>query len=314
MGTTYQVKMFGIFQKENLNEISIEIEKILKEVNKQMSTYIPDSEISLFNQARKNEKIQISNGFFKVLNHSLKISSLTGGVFDPTIGPLVNLWGFGPNGEKKIPKANQIKQALKIIGFEKLNFDNQKKIISKKIDDLYLDLSSLAKGYAVDEIYEFLKKKEIKSFMVEIGGELRAIGHKGLDSNGKKVPWVIGIETPGKYGKLQKVLKINDVAVATSGDYRNQFKVGDKTYSHTINIKTGKPIDHKMTSVTVIDPTSCMNADAWATAFMAMGPKRSLQLAKDLNIMAYFIYRVIGQDQVKLVEKASPTFERLFPL
>lgn len=291
MGTTYHVKYVDNGHGIKPEAVSNDIEVLLKEVNRQMSTYLKDSEISQFNQKQDKEWFKISDDFFHVLQFSLNVAKKTKGVFDPTIGPLVNLWGFGPSGERKVPSKEKIAAAREKVGFQKIQLDPSKKSIQKQVEGLYLDLSASAKGFAVDAISQFLRRQGIENHMIEIGGEVRTAGTKYGN------PWNIAIESPSTDSKMvQKVLKLKNQSLATSGSYRNFFESQGKKYSHALDYQTGSPVDHKLISVSVLSPRNCMEADAWATALMVLGPVKGLQLAKELGIAAYFIYE---EGQVK---------------
>lgn len=307
MGTTYSIKY--IYEKDLGTELQKEVDDRLIEINKAVSTYDPKSEISELNQNNITErKIYLSTDLFVPLEDAFLMAQKTKGVFDPTIGPLVNLWGFGPEGEKKVPTAEEIEVAKARVGYNKIILDPQDFTIVKKIDtkDIYLDLSATAKGYAVDQIATLLDKKNIKDYMVEIGGELRVAGMKGDQ------PWKIAVETPDPNAmnkSIQKVLNITNVGMATSGNYRNFFEENGKRFSHTIDFHTGKPVEWIMASVTVLHPTSCMKADTWATALMALGPEKAMEVANKFKIAAYFIYNPTGNVEEKFVEKSTQYFE-----
>ena len=307
MGTTYTVKYLTKKGTPIANQISIDVEQLLKEVNRQMSTWQKDSEISTFNKLSANQEMVISDDFLFVLNQALDVAEKTQGIFDPTIGPLVNLWGFGPDGERKVPSEKDITEAKKKVGHDKIVVNSSDKTISKKVDGVYLDLSASAKGYGVDVLSTHLSKHGLVDHMVEIGGEVRTSGKK----NGKF--WSIAIEVPAEdsFKVAQKVLPLDGLAVATSGSYRNFFKKGKKRYSHAINFKTGEPIKHTLASVSVVMKT-CLEADSWATALMVMGVEDGVQLAEKLNIPAYFIYNPAGQNAESFVEKSTQAFNQLF--
>jgi thiamine biosynthesis lipoprotein len=300
MGTTYSVK---IAEKKSLNqkELKKEIDELLVEVNRQMSTYQKDSEISELNKASMNTNVEISPWFKEVLVYSLKLAEQTDGAYDPTLGPLVNLWGFGPEGSRKVPNAAQIKKAQSNIGYDKivLSKANGKDVAIKKLDGVYVDLSSSAKGFAVDKVSELISKKGFTHHLVEIGGELRASGKKF------KKDWILGVEKPteGKQG-VQLAFPLNNMSIATSGDYRNFFKEKGAKYSHTIDKKSGKPVEHKLLSVTVIDK-SCMSADALATALTALGPEKAQNYAYENDLAVFLIFE---NSEGKLTEHSSPKF------
>ena len=264
-----------------------DIEKILSEINQSMSTYIEKSELSKINYSKSSDWHTLSDDLFTVIEHANSISKKTNGAFDITIGPLVNLWGFGPNkSENKIPSTESIELVKKDIGYRKILLNKSQKKISKLVPDLYLDLSGIAKGFAVDKIARHLEKKNLENYLIEIGGELLANG-----INNDKMIWQIGIENPdGRDKKVKRIIQLKNMAMATSGDYKNYFEENGVRYSHTIDPVTGNPIKHKLVSVTVLDSTA-LNADALATAFMVMGPEKTLSLASDLKVAVYLIIK-----------------------
>ena len=284
MGTTYSIKIKTADAVVNQEKIRADIEKILLEINQKMSTYIVDSELSVINFSNSLDSNLISDDLFKVISHANTISKTTNGAFDITVGPLVNLWGFGPNkSENKIPSNEEIELIKKNIGYMKIYLNKETTSIKKLHPDLYVDLSGIAKGFAVDKIALYLNSYNLENYLVEIGGELIAKG-----TNEDNEVWQIGIENPNN--NLVKIIGLKDIAMATSGDYRNYFEKNGVRYSHTINPNTGKPIKHKLASVTVLDKTA-MNADALATAFMVLGPAKTIELANELKIGVYLIIK-----------------------
>lgn len=280
MGTYYKVTLYT---DEKESDLKADIDKFLKLYNKVFSTYIKDSEISKLNSS-SFDKVKISDSLKKVIELSMDISAKSRGHFDITVGPLVNLWGFGPEGKQKEPSDQQIKAVLKRTGYEKLKLDDN---YLNRPQGMYLDLSAIAKGHGVDELVKFLEFRGYSNLIVEIGGELRARGKKADDSN-----WRIGIEGASeKLGStIVKVLKLDNLAMATSGSYRNYLKYGDKVFQHTIDPHTGKPVKHETISVSVISEY-CADADAWATALMSMGVIEGLKIANELDIMAFFQFK-----------------------
>lgn len=286
LGTTYTVKIAHVISQTKLNEIRKAIDEELEDINNKMSTYLSDSELSKFNKWLSVEPFAISQKTLQVIVEAQTVSQASNGAFDITVGPLVNLWGFGPQKIQNNPSAQTITEMLQQVGYQKLTVNSQNKTLQKKHPNLYVDLSAIAKGFAVDAVCDCLRKAGMKNYMVEIGGEIRVSAFKK-----DKTPWVIGIESPqpGKRG-VQKAIILQDVAIATSGNYRN-FRYDSKTkkrLSHTISPQTGKPIAHNLASVSVISPT-CMYADAMATALMVLGEKRGFELAQSLNLACYFI-------------------------
>lgn len=287
MGTTYSIKILDNNYKHiKFDKLQSGIDSLLVSFNKKMSTYIEDSELSLFNKAKDTVWLNCSKELANVMNEANKISEYSNGAYDITVGPLVNLWGFGPeNKYEKIPSEEEIKNRKLKIGFKNLEIDVIKSKIKKRIPELYCDLSSIAKGQGVDKVSEFLENKGIKDYMVEIGGEVRTLG-KNLEGDN----WRIGINVPKEGNEIEKVISISGKSVATSGDYRNYFEENGIRYSHTINPSTGKPINHKLASVTVIYD-NCMLADGYATAFNVLGESEGLKLANRLKIPVFMIVR-----------------------
>lgn len=285
MGTSYQVKIItnDDVPTENLGE---QIENRLSSLNQTFSTYIETSELMQFNQAKTGQPQAISEDMQVVMSIAQEVYGLTDGAFDPTVAPLVNLWGFGPNESNNvIPQSEQIQQALSVIGLNHLVLNKAAKKAQRE-QDIKLDFSAIAKGYAVDAVADLLESSGIQHYLVEVGGELRARGYK---PNGDL--WRIAIERPSLVqGDVQQVIALQDVAVATSGDYRNYFEKNGKRYSHTIDPRIGYPVDHELASVTVIEETA-VKADALATAMMVMGPEDSLMLAEKYNIPVYILVK-----------------------
>ena len=287
MGTTYSVKINADNTFIEKNQISDDIDEILSEINQSMSTYIKESELSNINFSTISDWQSISNDLFEVIDHAINVSLKTNGAFDITIAPLVNLWGFGPDKfQNKIPADEIIELTKKNTGYKKISIDKSLKKISKLDPNLHIDLSGIAKGFAVDKIARYLDKCGFKNYLIEIGGEL--IG-KGLNKDNEI--WQIGIEDPNNNNDtIKRIIRLKDMAMATSGNYMNYFEKGGIRYSHTINPLTGKPIKHKLASVTVLD-NSAMNADALATAFMVLGPEKALSLANNLEMAIYLIIK-----------------------
>ena len=259
MGTTYTIKFFPITNNPiEIEENYILIEKILRDINQQMSTYIPSSEISTFNQSQSTDWFLVSEDFSKVLDRSFKYYNLSNGQYDITIMPLVNLWGFGPDIFESPPSEAMIDSVKAFVGQDLIEVENQK--IRKKDSRVQIDLSSIAKGYAVDKIFNNLNRYE--DLFIEIGGEIR--------TKSKSKDWKIGINTPSITNfenDIELVISINNLSIATSGNYRNFYIVDDKFYHHEINPKTGYPISSNLGSVSIISDQSCIDADALSTMF-----------------------------------------------
>lgn len=300
MGTTYNVKFVPV---EGVDEQKLkqQIDKMLIDINQLMSTYIKDSELSNFNQWNSIEPFAMSAQTLVVLNEAKRLGAISAGLLDVTVGPLVNLWGFGPQARpEKIPTDAVINSTRKQIGLDKLTVGPS--WASKTEPSLYVDLSTVAKGYAVDQIAELLQTYQISNFLVEIGGEMRLAGIKisGL-------PWKVAIEKPETQQRsVQKIISIGDNAVATSGDYRNYYEQDGIRYSHLINPITGYPIIHNLVSVTVVHPSS-MTADGLATALNIMGKEKALELAETYNIAVL----LITKEKDGFTEYTSAKFEQL---
>ena len=290
MGTNYHITVLereGV--KTNQQELQHVIEQQLLLINQQMSTYKADSELSLLNMSLVGEWQNVSANLFDVLMLSMELGWLTNGAFDITVGPLVDLWGFGPGGEEvpnHVPGEQRINALLQNTGFQYIEFNLENNGIVKK-KAVTLDLSGIAKGYAVDKVAELLLYAGYQHFMVEIGGELRLQGHSP-----RGTPWTIAIEQPDSngFGQAHQAVNVTNVGMATSGDYRNYFEKEGKRYSHTIDPASGYPIDHKLASVTVIAENAAY-ADGLATAISVMGSEKGLQLAEQQGLAVYLIIK-----------------------
>lgn len=287
MGTTWHVTAVlpsGVASDEA--DLLNGIESRLEVVNASMSTYLPESEISRFNDAPVGDWFSVSPDFYEVLSTAMAISWQSEGAYDVTVGPLVNLWGFGPDGRiGETPSGESITAVLERVGQDKLRVDGEGPRI-KKLARLYLDFSSIAKGFAVDEVSRWLTGEGIDDYLVEVGGEMRVSGVSGRGD-----PWRVAIEKPDSNSlDIQQAIRLRNVAVATSGDYRNFFEVDGVRYSHSIDPRTGYPVAHELVSVTVVHP-SAMVADAWATALIVLGGDDARVVAEAEGLAVYFIQR-----------------------
>ncbi len=300
MGTTYTVKVSTLPDSAKANEIKKIIRELLIRIDSQMSTYKPESEISMINSDFSEGWLPVSEELMQVLAVSKEISLASGGAFDITIGALVDLWGFGStDNQYEKPDKKQIQEKLAVVGFKNLEFDTEQNKLKKNNSDIHIDLSAIAKGYAVDKVAEILLLNNMNDFMVEIGGEIKLSG-----TNKEHLMWRIAIEKPDAERRvIQKILSISNMAIATSGDYRNFYELDGIRFSHTIDPRTGQPITHKLASVTVLDK-SAMKADGWATALMVLGPDAGFQVAEQQNIAAMFIIK--SKDGFE--EKATSAF------
>ncbi len=287
MGTTYNIKVVATEEQVIELKLQQQIDAALKQVNQEMSTYIADSELSKFNQSTSAEAIEISAGLTRVIKESIRLGNLSGGKLDVTVGPLVNLWGFGPEQRpEKVPSDAILSATNERVGLQNLVLEGN--LLSKKIPDLYIDLSTIAKGYGVDIIAELIESNGLTHYLVEIGGEMRLRGFKHTGEL-----WAIAIEKPildqsGEERAVHQVIIPKDNAVATSGDYRNYFEADGRRFSHIIDPSTGKPIDHNLVSVTVVHPSS-MTADGLSTTLMVMGMEKGMAFASENNLAALFI-------------------------
>lgn len=309
MGTTYHIKYIdnGKLQKTP-KEVHKQIETILKDVNDKMSTYIPTSELSRFNQNMQTDTpVEISADLAKVIGEAIRLNQLTDGALDITVGPIVNLWGFGPekNADKQ-PTAEQIAERQAWVGINKLKLTPQnegKFSLEKSVSQLYIDLSSIAKGFGVDKVAEHIENIGVQHYMVEIGGEIRAKG-KNIENK----DWQIAIEKPTLDGSraIEQVIGLQDLAMATSGDYRNYFEQNGTRFSHEIDPKTGYPIQHHLASITVLAP-SAMTADGLSTGLFVLGEEKALQIAIQHNLPVYLIIKSSTGFETKM----SPAFEKI---
>lgn len=291
MNTYYRIKI-RTNKPNNLLHNSIKEE--LQRINAEMSVFDSMSELSQLNRDDSGAWIELSPRLSEVMRDSYKAYDESRGYFDPTVGKLVDLWGFGSAKNRKLPTAEEIKEALKSTGFNKLRYNEDFSKVQKTNADSYINLSALAKGYAVDQIAKLLSNMGYTDYIVEIGGEIKAKGNRGEKETG----WNIAIAEPNtETAKNAYVVALKNYAVATSGDYRNFFYYNDKRYSHTISPKDGYPVEHNLASVTVFNK-SCMHADAMATAIMAMGEKKGLAFANNNNLAAVLFVRE-GDNQFK---------------
>jgi len=299
MGTTWSVKYTGT-PDENIDSLKADIEAALEQVNAEMSTYRADSVLSQFNQAAAGTLVDLPADTQKVLKAAFSLSEMTGGAYDVTVGPLVNLWGFGPESDRfEPPQPDEIEAARRRVGWQSLLLDGPRLL---QPGEVYVDLSSIAKGFAVDKVAELMDKHGLKSWLVEVGGELRARGTKPYGQ-----PWRIAVERPiPGVREVEQVVALKDMAVATSGDYRNFFESDGKLYSHTIDPRTGYPVQHALASVSVLHK-SAMMADGLATAMTVLGPKEGMAFAKANELAVFFIVRT--DEGVK--ELSTPAFDAI---
>lgn len=302
MGTGYTVKVVARDLEEGRHgELAALITERLEEVNSKMSTYQATSELSRFNAWQGGTPFPLSEQTHEVIELALEVARSSGGAFDVTVAPLVEAWGFGPSEEPPESLSEDALAALRDrVGFEKLELVPGQGL--RKLDQrVTFDLNAIAKGYAVDRVAQGLLQEGFTDFMVEVGGEVRTAGH-----NASGAPWRIGIEAPqaGRHA-LHSVVSLSGFSLATSGDYRNYYEVDGQRFSHTIDPRTGRPVEHAGASVSVI-ASECAVADAWATALLALGPEEGYELALEEGLPALFL---IYQPDGGVSERATPGFE-----
>lgn len=289
-GTIYHISYENPKGEDLGEEIALELQRL----DMSLSTYKTESVLSKVNT---NREVRLDHLFLNVFNKAQEISSITDGAFDATVAPFVNVWGFGFRHKEKI--SQELIDSIKtFVGYNKLKLVNN--VIVKDDDRIMLDFSAIAKGYAVDVIGDLLRENDCKNFMVEIGGEVVA---KGVNKEGSI--WKIGINEPNDNEPiapqmLQAIILLKNKAVATSGNYRNFYIENGKKYAHTINPKTGYPVNHNLLSATVI-ANDCMTADAFATSFMVMGVKKAQELIPTLNNIDVFLIYANGEGENKVV-------------
>ncbi len=260
------------------------IKATMQALEQSMSTYIDDSEVSQFNAARAGQEFEISDEVAEVLAEALSIAVLSDGYFDVTVGQLVNAWGFGPRGQiEKQPAPEQLLALQQSVGYQKLQLNDR--YLSKDHDGVMIDLSAIAKGYTVDRVAAYLLRQGISNFLVDIGGELRAAG-RNIDGQ----LWRVGIERPEVLGGVDRIVVLDNMAIATSGDYRSFLLIDGEKFSHTIDPTTMRPALHQLALVSVISDRAS-TADALATAMMAMGEDKAQQFAQQNQLAAYFVIR-----------------------
>ena len=284
MGTTYSVSVWGKASIKQ-SELKKQIDFKLKEINAIASTWIQTSEISKFNLSTSVDNQNVSLFLANMVSQSKAIHDKSQGVFDITVAPLIDLWGFDKNGRiTKAPSKSSLKKVLSHIGADKIHVDIPNSTIKKDAQYITINLSAIAKGGGVDAVAMLLEEQGFKNYLIEIGGEVRALGTKQDNTL-----WLVGIETPNPMsGVINSVVALKNTALATSGDYRNYFEENGVRYSHIIDPTTGKPISHKLASASVLANTASL-ADGWATAIMVLGEKKGMEIATKNNIAVFML-------------------------
>jgi thiamine biosynthesis lipoprotein len=306
MGTTYMVKVVA-GDIRDLETVKEKIDGRLEEINRSMSTYQKDSEISRFNRWNKvGEKFKISNDFLEVMKAGQEIHRLSNGAWDGTVNPLVDLWGFGRSGPRdNIPTKREIEALFPAIGFGKIDVQDSGFLVKKQAA-VTVDLSSIAKGYGVDKVAALLDERGYRNYLVEIGGEIFAAGY-----DKESMPWRIGINRPraeAAFDAVYKVIVLSNQGFATSGDYRNFFEIGGMRYSHVIDPRTGFPVSNGVVSVSIIS-SNCTMADGVATAVMVMGLEKGLEMISRLDGVEGLI--VVEKNNGRLVNYPSKGFKEV---
>jgi thiamine biosynthesis lipoprotein len=303
MGTAYSIKYWqrpaaeGPQAPIDQQAVAAKITAALAEIDRQMSTYRDDSELSRFNQSPAGDWFPVSHATAIVVQEALRIHALTDGALDVTVGPLSRLWKFGPGGgndrqQYHAPSDAEIAAAQASTGVDKLSVRLDPPALRKQADALEVDLSAIAKGYGVDVLCDVLHEADVDDYMVEIGGEVRTAG---LRPDG--VPWRIGVEHPQVAQRgVSRIVPLRDLAMATSGDYRNFRHHDGRRYAHIIDPRSGRPIAFRGISVTVLAPT-CMEADALATALLVMSPKTAYDWCEAHRVAALFHGRETPADE-----------------
>lgn len=302
MGTTWSVQLGQLSPGQSVSVLREEIEALLEQVNDEMSTWREDSDLSRFNRLEPGQSLVLPEGFARVLEMSLELAEQTGGAFDPTVGPLVNLWGFGPDGRvSQAPDEAALQAARERVGYWRLDYDHERRELTQP-GEVYLDFSGIAKGWGVDVIAEHLLASGINDFLVDIGGDMRLSGKR---PDGQA--WRIAIERPVPGTRdIYQVIQPGSVAMVTSGTYRQFFEAEGRRYSHTIDPRTGEPVQHPAISITVIGDNATW-VDGLATALGVLDPDEAFEFAVERNLAVLWILQTNGE----LEERYTPAFAPL---
>lgn len=306
MGTTYNITIVDQTGELDAQNVQTTVDATLMTVNALMSNWDPNSEISRFNALTSTEPVEISTDLAAVMKAAMDVHTQSEGQFDVTLGPVIELWGFGaPKPDDPVPTDIEVQSALEKTGQARL-VKLGPKTMQKGRPDTSIYLAAIAKGYGVDQVAAQLRRLGVADFMVEIGGDLLA---EGTNPNGD--PWRIGIERPDESSRtIEEIIQVSGLGVATSGDYRNFFSKDGVRYSHIIDAVTGRPVTHQTASVTVL-AENAMLADGWATAFLALGQERGMKIAETLDLAVFFIVREGTQDHIEFSTQSSARFEKL---
>jgi thiamine biosynthesis lipoprotein len=305
MGFMYHIKVvtpkaLPVADQESLHGAAF---AALDAVDRRMSTYKPESELSRFNALQSTQPFAVSRELIDVLLKARETSEFSDGAFDVTVGPLVNAWGFGPLKQRGIPRAAEIAQLKRRVGYRLLVIDAEHLTVAKGRPDVYVDLAAIASGYGVDQAAQALEAHGVTDYMVEAGGEVRTRGH---NADGK--PWQVAIVRPDASPQQPYlIVPLSGAALSTSGDYRNFFEKEGKRYSHHIDPATGYPVEHNLASVSVVMPHS-VDAKRHAAALCVVGPDKGYRLAEEKKLAAYFIIRELDGN---FTVRETPAFAAL---
>jgi FAD:protein FMN transferase len=301
MGTTYSVKIARAPKAVTPHRLRLSIEEELQHIDLLMSGYRKDSEVSRFNASESTDWIEVSEDLATVVAAALEVSAQSNGAFDITVAPLVQVWGFGPANKQpdQLPDREMLDRLRERIGYQKLEVRSAPPALRKALADLTIDLNGIAPGFAVDRIATRLDALGLMNYMIDIGGEVRVRGR-----NAKNEAWRIAVEKPVDADSAPfAILSLKDISVTTSGEYRHYVERDGRRYSHTIDPRTGEPVNHSLGSVVVIHSLSTY-ADAWATAFNVLGPEEGFEIAEQRSMAVMFI----DMRRDTLVPKATPRF------
>jgi FAD:protein FMN transferase len=306
MGGTFSVKVVTAkdeLETPGLHSVDRALRSSLNRIEGLMSTWDPDSELSRFNRSTSLEPFTLSPETFEVFKWSVDVGALTGGALDVTVGPLVDAWGFGPSGPRSTAPSNQeIARLREAIGLDRIELNPAAKTVRKARPEVGCDLSSVVPGYAADRLWTELADRGFTDFLIDVGGEVRTRGR-----NEAGAPWRVAIERPVLHGEaVQRLVPISDLAITTAGDYRKYREVDGQRVAHILDPRTGRPLTHRLASVTVIDRLA-VRADAFDTALMVLGTAEGMALAEKLGLAALFIERTNDG----FSERATPRFDEI---
>jgi thiamine biosynthesis lipoprotein len=306
MGGTFSVKVVTArdeLESTGFGDLDRALRATLDRINRLMSTWDPDSELSRFNRWTSLEPFAVSPETLEVFKWSVDVATLTGGALDVTIGPLVDAWGFGPAGARSAaPTDDEIARLRDAMGPHRIELDPPASTVRKTRPDVRCDLSSIVPGYAADRLWMELADRGFADFLIDVGGEVRTRGR-----NESGAAWQVAIERPDPQGgAIQRLVPVSNLAITTAGDYRKYREVDGRRVAHILDPRTGRPLAHRLASVTVID-TLAVRADAFDTALMVLGSEDGMALATKLNLAALFIERTDDG----FAERATPRFEAI---